>query len=64
MITTHYMKLNVVPFKQMKNGSKTIEIRCNDEKRQLIINKTAIEFYKSLGMTVQHSIMEQKLDYK
>ncbi len=36
MITTHYMKLNVVPFKQMKNGSKTTEIRCNDEKRQLI----------------------------
>ena len=35
-ITTHYMKLNAVPFEKMKNGIKTIEVRCNDEKRQLV----------------------------
>lgn len=30
------MRLNNVPFKLIKNGSKTIELRLNDEKRQLI----------------------------
>lgn len=58
MITTHYMKLNVVPFKQMKNGSKTIDIRCNDEKRQLIKVNDIIVFTlvggrESIRMRVQ-----------
>ena len=30
------MRLNNGPFKLIKNGSKTIELRLNDEKRQLI----------------------------
>ena len=28
------MKLNDIPFNQIKNGSKTIEVRLNDEKRK------------------------------
>lgn len=34
--TIHYMKLWNEPFNQIKNRSKTIEMRLNDEKRQLI----------------------------
>ena len=30
----HQMQLNQIPFDKIKNGTKTIEIRCNDEKRQ------------------------------
>ena len=33
-VTTHYMKLNRAPFDKIKNEEKTIEVRCNDEKRQ------------------------------
>ena len=29
----HEMKLNENPFERMKNGTKTIEFRLNDEKR-------------------------------
>ena len=32
----HYMKLNPVPFENIYNGLKTIELRLNDEKRKLI----------------------------
>lgn len=32
----HNMKLNAEPFEAIRNGSKTIELRLNDEKRQLI----------------------------
>ena len=41
---THYMKLNVVPFQLIKNKEKTIELRLNDEKRQLIKVNDTIEF--------------------
>ena len=40
----HEMKLNNGPFKNIKNGTKTIELRLNDEKRQLIKIKDLIEF--------------------
>ncbi|MEX2014117.1 MAG: ASCH domain-containing protein [Parcubacteria group bacterium] len=33
---THEMKLDLVPFEQIKAGTKTIEIRLNDERRQLL----------------------------
>ena len=33
---THYMKLNGLPFEKIKDGSKTIELRLYDEKRQKI----------------------------
>ena len=29
----HEMKLNNEPFERIKNGTKTIELRVNDEKR-------------------------------
>ena len=29
----HEMKLNNGPFEQIKNGTKTIELRLNDEKK-------------------------------
>ena len=32
----HEMRLHNSPFKLIKNGSKTIELRLNDEKRKLI----------------------------
>ena len=33
----HEMKLNNGPFEQIKNGTKTIELRLYDEKRKLLI---------------------------
>lgn len=32
----HEMKLNNGPFERIKNGTKTIELRLNAEKRQLL----------------------------
>ena len=40
----HEMKLNNEPFECIKNGTKTIEMRLNDEKRQLLKIKDLIEF--------------------
>lgn len=40
----HQMKLNNGPFTCIKNGTKTIELRLNDEKRQLLKVKDLIEF--------------------
>ena len=38
------MKWNNGPFELIKNGTKTIELRLNDEKRQLLKIKDLIEF--------------------
>ncbi len=38
------MKLNNEPYTNIKNGTKTIELRLNDEKRQLLKIKDLIEF--------------------
>ncbi len=38
------MKLNNEPFIKIKNGTKTIELRLNDEKRQQLKIKDQIEF--------------------
>ncbi|MBR3969777.1 MAG: DUF1810 family protein [Ruminococcus sp.] len=40
----HQMKLQYNPFMLIKNGSKTIELRLNDEKRQLVQVGDFIEF--------------------
>ncbi len=40
----HEMKLNNGPYMNIKNGTKTIELRLNDEKRQLLKVKDLIEF--------------------
>ena len=40
----HEMKLNNGAYTSIKNGTKTIELRLNDEKRQLLKIKDMIEF--------------------
>lgn len=40
----HQMKLRTLPFEKIKNGSKTIELRLNDEKRQTVQVGDFIEF--------------------
>lgn len=40
----HKMKLKSEPFEKMKSGSKTVELRLNDEKRQLVQVGDFIEF--------------------
>lgn len=40
----HYMKLNSEPFRKIKSGQKTVELRLNDEKRQLVNMGDSIEF--------------------
>lgn len=44
MKITHNMNLNNGPFNRIKEGTKTIELRLNDEKRQLLKEKDLIEF--------------------
>lgn len=40
----HIMNLNPIPFDMIRTGKKTIELRLNDEKRQLINVNDEIEF--------------------
>ena len=40
----HEMKLNNEPFECIKNGTKTLELRLNDEKRKLLTVGDYIEF--------------------
>ena len=40
----HQMNLNPAPFKMIKSGEKTIELRLNDERRQNIAVGDVIEF--------------------
>lgn len=40
----HKMKLRISPFEKIRNGSKTIELRLNDEKRQQVQIGDYIEF--------------------
>lgn len=40
----HKMNLNDSPFQRVKEGTKTIELRLNDEKRELLNIKDYIEF--------------------
>ena len=42
----HKMKLNQEPFEKIKNGTKTIEFRLYDEKRQKVKIRDKIEFSK------------------
>ena len=41
---THEMKLHPAPFDLIKSGRKTVEMRLNDEKRQLVRIKDCIRF--------------------
>lgn len=40
----HYMNLNDEPFNLIKEGSKSIEMRLNDERRSIIVPGDEIEF--------------------
>ncbi len=40
----HKMKLRLTPFEKIKNGTKTIELRLNDEKRQQVQEGDFVEF--------------------
>ena len=44
MKITHNMNLDNDPFSRIKNETKTIELRLNDEKRQLLKENDLIEF--------------------
>lgn len=46
----HKMNLNNNPFEHIKNGTKTIELRLNDEKRQLLKTRDLIEFTNRLTL--------------
>lgn len=48
----HHMKLQPEPFRKMRNGTKTIELRLNDAKRQKIQVGDQIEFL-NLGDRIQ-----------
>lgn len=47
----HFMKLHNSPFEMIKSGEKTIELRLNDEKRQLIKKGDIIEFENTSDQT-------------
>lgn len=51
----HKMKLHNEPFVGIKNGTKTIEMRLNDKKRQLIKIGDIIEFENRLTFEVIHT---------
>ena len=44
------MNLNNGPFNHIKAGTKTIEMRLNDEKRQLLKEKDLIEFTNRISL--------------
>ena len=44
----HYMSLYPIPFKKIKTGIKTIEMRLNDEKRQSISIGDTITFVNTI----------------
>jgi len=46
----HEMRLNDDPFVKIKNGSKTVELRLNDEKRQLLNVNDLIEFINRVSL--------------
>lgn len=58
-MTTHQMKLQSSPFEKIKNGTKTIEIRLNDEKRQLLKVGDEIEFslMTDLAQTIKTEVV-------
>jgi ASC-1-like (ASCH) protein len=43
-MTIHEMRLHPIPFQMIKTGIKTVEIRLNDEKRQLMKVGDTMEF--------------------
>ena len=46
MKTTHNMNLNNSPFNRIKDGTKIIELRLNDEKKEITESKRFDRVYK------------------
>ena len=46
---THQMKLHPAPFAMIKSGSKTVEMRLNDEKRKTVLPGDTIIFINNEG---------------
>ena len=58
-MTTHLMKLKALPYKKIENGTKIIEIRLNDKKRQQIQVGDIINFSNSeTGETIKTEVAE------
>lgn len=55
----HKMNLNDSPFQRVKEGTKTIELRLNDEKRELLNIKDYIEF---INRTTKEKIFVEIID--
>lgn len=70
---THEMKLHPAPFDLIKSGRKTVEMRLNDEKRQLVGIKDRVRFFnvrtgeellaRVLGREVYPTFCELYKDY-
>ena len=50
MKITHNMNLNNGPFNRIKEGTKIIELRLNDEKRQLLKEKELYKHFDKIAM--------------
>lgn len=57
----HVMKLNQEPFNLIKEGKKTIEMRLNDEKRNLISVGDIIKFIKTDSNDTELKVIVKKL---
>lgn len=58
----HYMKLQQSPFDAIKNGTKDIEMRLNDEKRQLIRIGDIVEFTNtSTGEIIKAKVINKHI---
>ena len=56
------MKLNNDPYTKIKEGTKTIELGLNDEKRQKLKIKDLIEF-KNMIADIEWDLMDSKRGY-
>ena len=59
----HYMKLKPSPFEAIKNGTKNIEMRLNDEKRQAIQIGDIIEFTNTESGEIIKASVKNKYNF-
>lgn len=58
---THYMNLNLQPFRMIADGHKTIELRLLDEKRQKIAVGDTLVFTNTADLALQLRCVVKKL---
>ncbi|MDB5236981.1 MAG: hypothetical protein JWL88_83 [Parcubacteria group bacterium] len=61
-MTVHEMRLHPIPFEMIRSGSKTVEVRLNDEKRQLMQAGDIIEFSLRPDLTEKFQAVITSLD--